>query len=40
MRLRAARRVWAVSSIHGDIDALNRLHRSMIPHLRGGDKLV
>lgn len=36
----AARRVWAVSSIHGEAAALNRLHRAMIPRLQPGDKLV
>ncbi|GAB4365257.1 MAG: hypothetical protein Kow00114_22430 [Kiloniellaceae bacterium] len=39
-RLRAARRIWAVSSVHGDLEALNRLHRAMIPQLQPGDKLV
>ncbi|MGD1876661.1 MAG: hypothetical protein ACFB13_04075 [Kiloniellaceae bacterium] len=39
-RLRAAQRVWAVSSIHGEIDALNRLHRAIIPNLKPGDRLV
>ncbi|MGF1628907.1 MAG: hypothetical protein ACFCUT_05515 [Kiloniellaceae bacterium] len=38
--LRAARRVWAVSSIHGEIDALNRLHRAMTARLQPGDRLV
>jgi len=38
--LGAARRVWAVSSIHGEVAALNRLHRAVIPRLRPGDKLV
>ncbi|HMA16273.1 MAG TPA: hypothetical protein VKP12_15915 [Kiloniellaceae bacterium] len=38
--LGAARRVWAVSSIHGEAAALNRLHRALIPRLRPGDKLV
>jgi serine/threonine protein phosphatase 1 len=38
--LSAARRVWAVSSIHGEVAALNRLHRAMIPRLQPGDKLV
>ncbi len=33
-------RVWAVSSIHGEVGALNRLHREIIPHLRRGDRLV
>jgi serine/threonine protein phosphatase 1 len=36
----AARRVWAVSSIHGEVAALNRLHRAMIPRLEPGDRLV
>ena len=43
--LRAARResplrVWAVSSIHGEVAALNRLQRQMIPRLQPGDRLV
>ena len=38
--LRAAQRVWAVSSIHGELDALNRLHRAMISRLKPGDRLV
>ncbi|MEQ8357187.1 MAG: hypothetical protein RH942_16750 [Kiloniellaceae bacterium] len=33
-------RVWAVSSIHGEADALNRLHRELVPRLRLGDRLV
>lgn len=36
----AARRIWAVSSIHGEAAALNRLHRAMIPRLEPGDRLV
>ena len=39
-RLRAARRIWAVSSVHGDLEALNRLHRALIAQLEPGDKLV
>src|SRR3546814_6462696 len=35
-----ARRVWAFSSIHGEVAALNRLHRAMIPRLEPGDCLV
>jgi serine/threonine protein phosphatase 1 len=38
--LRAAQRVWAVASIHGELDALNRLHRAMIPRLQPDDRLV
>src|SRR3546814_10977015 len=38
--LSAARRVWAVSSIHGEVAALNRMHRAMIPRLEPGDCLV
>src|SRR3546814_11629217 len=33
-------RVWAVSSIHGEVAALNRMHRAMIPRLEPGDCLV
>jgi serine/threonine protein phosphatase 1 len=36
----AGLRVWAVSSIHGEADALNRLHREMISRLQPGDRLV
>ena len=39
-RERPALRVWAVSSIHGEVQALNRLHREMIPLLQAGDRLV
>ena len=38
--LSATRRVWAVSSIHGEAAALNRLHRAMIPRIEPGDRLV
>ncbi|MGF1595123.1 MAG: hypothetical protein ACFCUW_17720 [Kiloniellaceae bacterium] len=38
--LRAARRVWAVSSIHGEVDTLNRLHRALTGRLQPGDRLV
>lgn len=38
--LSAARRIWAVSSVHGEAEALNRLHRAMIPRLEPGDRLV
>lgn len=33
-------RVWAVSSVHGEAGALNRLHREIVPHLQKGDRLV
>lgn len=33
-------RVWAVSSIHGEAGALNRLHRELVGRLQYGDRLV
>ncbi|WP_193366921.1 hypothetical protein [Pelagibius marinus] len=33
-------RVWAVSSIHGEAEALGRLHRELTGRLRYGDRLV
>ena len=38
--LRAARRVWAVASIHGEADRLARLHRALWPRLEVGDRIV
>lgn len=38
--LRAARRVWAVGSVHGEADRLHRLHASLIRRLAPGDRLV
>jgi len=38
--LRAARRVWAVSSIHGDAERLTRLHKKLGNALKPGDRIV
>jgi serine/threonine protein phosphatase 1 len=38
--LRAARRIWAVSSIHGEAALLGRLQREMVARLQYGDRLV
>lgn len=38
--LRAARRVWAVGAVHGEAERLRRLHKSLLPRLRAGDRLV
>ncbi|MEO3427973.1 hypothetical protein AAFN88_03895 [Pelagibius sp. CAU 1746] len=40
IRRGAPHRVWAVSSIHGEVEALNRLHRELTGRLRYGDRLV
>ena len=39
-RLRVARRVWAIGSIHGEADRLNRLQRALAPRLERGDRVV
>ena len=38
--LRGARRVWAVSSIHGEAGKLQALHKALGPKLARGDRLV
>lgn len=38
--LRTARRVWVVSSIHGEADHLKRLHRALFERLAPGDRVV
>ena len=38
--LRAARRVWAVGSIHGEAARLERLHEALWSRLQPGDRLV
>jgi serine/threonine protein phosphatase 1 len=38
--LRAARRLWAVAAIHGEAEALARLHTTLAPRLKTGDRLV
>ncbi len=39
-RLRGARRVWAVSSIHGEARRLEALHQALGPRLLHGDRIV
>ena len=39
-RLKAARRVWALASIHGEADRLQRLHGLVFRRLQPGDRLV
>ena len=39
-RLRAARRVWAVASIHGEAERLGRLHGLIWDRLAPGDRIV
>jgi serine/threonine protein phosphatase 1 len=38
--LRAPRRVWAVSSLHGEAKRIAALHRDLAPRLMPGDRLV
>jgi len=38
--LHAARRVWAVAAIHGEAEALVRLHVALADRFRPGDRLV
>jgi serine/threonine protein phosphatase 1 len=38
--LHAARRVWAVAAIHGEAEALARLHAALAVRLQSGDRLV
>ena len=38
--LRAARRVWAIGSIHGEADRLRQLHDQLSGRLLDGDRLV
>ena len=38
--LRAARRVWAIGSIHGQADRLERLHRALWSRLQPRDRIV
>ena len=39
-RLRVARRVWAIGSIHGEAHRLNRLQRALANRLDRGDRVV
>lgn len=38
--LRAARRIWAISPVHGDADRLRALHGYVAERFRDGDRLV
>jgi len=38
--LRAARRVWAIGSIHGEAERLEQLHRALWQRLEPGDRIV
>jgi hypothetical protein len=39
-RLRAAKRIWAIASIHGEADRLARLHDRMAARFAPGDRIV
>jgi serine/threonine protein phosphatase 1 len=39
-KLRAAQRVWAVASVHGEARRLERLHAALAPRLTAGDRIV
>ena len=39
-RLRGARRVWAIASIHGEVARLDALHRAVLERLEPGDRIV
>lgn len=39
-RLRMARRIWAVASIHGEAERLGRLHDRIAERFRDGDRIV
>ena len=39
-RLGPGRRIWAVASIHGDVDRLANLHDALIPRMSPGDRIV
>lgn len=38
--LGAPKRVWAVGSVHGDVDRLSAVHDRIAPHFTAGDRLV
>lgn len=38
--LKAAKRVWTVPSIHGEVDRLRKLHDQLLPELKAGDRVV
>jgi len=35
-----AKRIWAIGSIHGEVDTLQSVHKTLISKFRRGDKLV
>ncbi|MDH3473530.1 MAG: hypothetical protein OEM59_07545 [Rhodospirillales bacterium] len=39
-KLHNAKRVWAVASVHGEAERLERLHDKLAPRLRPGDRIV
>lgn len=39
-RLHNAQRIWAIGSIHGEVDRLRRLHRVVLEQFADGDRLV
>ncbi|MGC2413354.1 MAG: hypothetical protein WA459_11745 [Stellaceae bacterium] len=39
-RLRKGRRIWAVASIHGEVERLSRLHDRIAERFRDGDRIV
>ena len=38
--LKGARRVWAVSSVHGEVDRLKAIHNQLEQYFTPGDRLV
>ena len=38
--LKNARRIWAIGSIHGELEDLRIVHKKLISKFRRGDKLV
>lgn len=39
-KIRGAKRIWTVGSIHGESSRLQALHATLIPRLESGDRLV
>lgn len=39
-RLHNVRRIWAIGSIHGEIDRLRRIHRVILDNVEEGDRVV
>ena len=38
--LRNAKRIWSVGAIHGDLAALQKIHKGLVSKFRRGDKIV